>query len=105
MQGDYDAHGNEAVGNLVHDIIGEGDCTLVHGMSGASPALVARLERVLASPFAPRIPEQGTVGASGDLTPRAPIPHAKRRSRAIVIAWMRGPAGHPTHTATRSTIT
>lgn len=43
--------------------------SLLHGLSGASPALVERLLRLLASPYAPRMPLKGTVGASGDLTP------------------------------------
>ena len=45
--------------------------SLARGVSGASPGLVTRLARLIASPFAPRIPEKGTVGASGDLTPLA----------------------------------
>ena len=44
-------------------------CSLVRGVSGASPALADKILGLLASPYAPRIPEQGTVGASGDLTP------------------------------------
>ncbi|MEO1456364.1 MAG: aromatic amino acid ammonia-lyase [Pseudomonadota bacterium] len=43
--------------------------SVARGHSGASPELVALLLAVLASPFAPRIPQMGTVGASGDLTP------------------------------------
>ncbi|MGF1500976.1 MAG: histidine ammonia-lyase [Paracoccaceae bacterium] len=45
--------------------------SLSHGLSGASPEAVLLMQALLASPFAPRIPEQGTVGASGDLTPLA----------------------------------
>ena len=44
---------------------------ILQGASGASPAAVDTLVRVMNSEFAPRIPQQGTVGASGDLTPLA----------------------------------
>ncbi|MEM7529424.1 MAG: aromatic amino acid ammonia-lyase [Pseudomonadota bacterium] len=43
--------------------------SITQGYSGASPRLVALLCSVLNSPFAPRMPSRGTVGASGDLTP------------------------------------
>lgn len=39
--------------------------------SGASPALLEQMARVLNAGLAPTIPSQGTVGASGDLTPSA----------------------------------
>lgn len=39
------------------------------GWSGASPQVVGLLTGVLNAGFAPTIPEKGTVGASGDLTP------------------------------------
>lgn len=42
---------------------------ILRGHSGADPALVRALLHVLAAGLAPCIPEQGTVGASGDLTP------------------------------------
>jgi len=45
--------------------------SLLQGVSGASPAAVDLLVALLASPLAPDIPEKGTVGASGDLTPLA----------------------------------
>ena len=41
------------------------------GLSGAAPQTVAALVAVLNSDLAPAIPERGTVGASGDLTPLA----------------------------------
>jgi tyrosine ammonia-lyase len=41
------------------------------GHSGASPALVALMIRSLDLGLAPWVPEKGTVGASGDLTPSA----------------------------------
>lgn len=43
--------------------------SISQGVSGASPDLISRLMAVLESPFAPKIPLKGTVGASGDLTP------------------------------------
>lgn len=45
--------------------------SLLQGWSGASEGLVARLVGLLNAPLAPLIPEKGTVGASGDLTPLA----------------------------------
>ncbi len=45
--------------------------SLLQGWSGASEALVDLLARLLNSGLAPAIPEKGTVGASGDLTPLA----------------------------------
>lgn len=45
--------------------------SLLQGVSGASVATTRLLSSLLASPFAPCIPERGTVGASGDLTPLA----------------------------------
>lgn len=47
--------------------------SIAQGWSGASPALADLLAALLASPFAPRIPSKGTVGASGDLTPLAHV--------------------------------
>ncbi|ETX15862.1 histidine ammonia-lyase [Roseivivax halodurans JCM 10272] len=41
------------------------------GLSGAAPQTTAALIAVLNSDLAPAIPERGTVGASGDLTPLA----------------------------------
>jgi len=45
--------------------------SLTQGYSGVSEAAVELMVRVLNSPYAPAIPQQGTVGASGDLTPLA----------------------------------
>jgi tyrosine ammonia-lyase len=45
--------------------------SLSQGYSGVSEQAVDLIVRVLNSGFAPAIPEQGTVGASGDLTPLA----------------------------------
>jgi len=45
--------------------------SLVRGMSGVSTALLQQLEAMLAHDVLPRIPCEGSVGASGDLTPLA----------------------------------
>lgn len=45
--------------------------SIARGYSGASSATIDALLAVLNSPFAPALPERGTVGASGDLTPLA----------------------------------
>jgi histidine ammonia-lyase len=43
--------------------------SLVQGLSGVSEALLERLTWLLANDVLPLIPEEGSVGASGDLTP------------------------------------
>ena len=45
--------------------------TLMKGYSGVSPELIQKLMAVINSPIVPWIPEQGSVGASGDLAPLA----------------------------------
>ena len=44
-------------------------CSLAQGVSGVSPGLLERLCWLLEQDLVPRIPEEGSVGASGDLTP------------------------------------
>ena len=44
-------------------------CSLTQGYSGVSLELLERLCWLLAQDMVPRIPEEGSVGASGDLTP------------------------------------
>lgn len=44
---------------------------LVRGHSGVSPALVEKLVRLFNAGFVPEIPQQGSVGACGDLAPLA----------------------------------
>ncbi|MEO1328931.1 MAG: aromatic amino acid ammonia-lyase [Pseudomonadota bacterium] len=44
-------------------------CSIAQGWSGASDPMVEALVALLNSDLAPWIPEKGTVGASGDLTP------------------------------------
>jgi len=46
-------------------------CALAQGYSGVSEEAAGLLLALLNGPFAPELPEQGTVGASGDLTPLA----------------------------------
>jgi len=46
-------------------------CSIACGWSGASVSAVRALIGLLNSPLAARVPEKGTVGASGDLTPLA----------------------------------
>lgn len=43
--------------------------SLAQGMSGVSVALLAQIETLLRHDILPRIPAEGSVGASGDLTP------------------------------------
>ncbi|ETD02281.1 HAL/PAL/TAL family ammonia-lyase [Rhodobacter capsulatus] len=45
--------------------------SILQGASGASPETIDRIVAVLNAGFAPEVPAQGTVGASGDLTPLA----------------------------------
>lgn len=52
--------------------------SLLRGVSGVRPALVRRLVRFFNADLIPEIPQQGSVGASGDL---APLSH-------MVAAWM-----------------
>ncbi len=46
---------------------------LLEGVSGAAPETVRLMAAVLEAGLAPEIPEKGTVGASGDLTPLAHV--------------------------------
>lgn len=45
--------------------------SLGRGASGVQPILIEALEKMLAAGIAPRVPSQGSVGASGDLAPLA----------------------------------
>jgi len=45
--------------------------SLGRGASGVRPATIAMLEAMLARDLIPRVPCQGSVGASGDLAPLA----------------------------------
>ncbi|MEM9760972.1 MAG: aromatic amino acid ammonia-lyase [Pseudomonadota bacterium] len=48
-------------------------CCLAQGHSGVGGGVIDALLAVIASPLAPEVPSQGTVGASGDLTPMAHV--------------------------------
>ncbi|MEB0055037.1 aromatic amino acid lyase, partial [Pseudomonas sp. FG1] len=47
----------------------EGLQSLCHGVSGVRIELLERLQAFIAHDILPLIPEEGSVGASGDLTP------------------------------------
>ena len=47
--------------------------SLIRGNSGVTPSLADRLVRIFNSGLAPVVPEQGSVGASGDLAPLAHV--------------------------------
>jgi histidine ammonia-lyase len=47
--------------------------SLLHGVSGVRPAVVERLAELLNRDLVPYVPEQGSVGASGDLAPLAHV--------------------------------
>lgn len=60
--------------------------SVVQGYSGASPASIAALLALLNSDLAPVVPERGTVGASGDLTPLAHVVLAFQGKGAFIDA-------------------
>ncbi|GAA2274506.1 histidine ammonia-lyase [Streptomyces ruber] len=67
--------------------------SLAHGRSGVTLQVIDALAETLATPFAPAVPEYGSVGASGDL---APLAHAVRSLQGRGDAYFRGvrmPAG------------
>tara|TARA_R100001039_G_scaffold32305_1_gene25141 strand:- start:1360 stop:2916 length:1557 start_codon:yes stop_codon:yes gene_type:complete len=71
--------------------------SLSQGHSGASPALVQRLSDCLTHDFLPEIPSQGTVGASGDLTPLAHLARGlggEGRVRLGDSDWMTAAQAH-----------
>lgn len=71
--------------------------SLSRGKSGASPALVKRLVDSLSHFFRPEIPSQGTVGASGDLTPLAHLARALGGGGRACVAdsdWMTAAQAH-----------
>jgi histidine ammonia-lyase len=60
-------------------------CSLCRGYSGVSYALLERLTLMLNENVLPMIPEEGSVGASGDLTPLSYIAGALIGERDVVI--------------------
>lgn len=70
--------------------------SVLQGFSGASDAAIDAMLALLASDFAPAVPSQGTVGASGDLTPLAHMVLAFQGMGAFIDragARLDGPAG------------
>ena len=65
---------------------------LARGASGATPATLAMLEAFLARDLTPMIPEQGSVGASGDLAPLSHLAAAMMGVGEIFVAGNRIPA-------------
>ncbi len=70
---------------------------LVRGHSGVRVELVDRLVRLFAAGFVPRVPQQGSVGASGDL---APLAHMAAAYMGHGSAWIEGEL-HPAVEALR----
>ena len=75
--------------------------SLCRGMSGVSMALLRQLERLLVHDVLPVIPAEGSVGASGDLTPLSYVAavlcgerdHVLDRERAAIEAHAREVSG------------
>ncbi len=66
--------------------------SLAQGASGVQPATIAMLEAMLAQGLLPVIPEQGSVGASGDLAPLAHMAAAMIGVGEIAVAGASLPA-------------
>lgn len=62
-------------------------CSLAQGYSGASMPLLQRLTELLNLNLMPRIPQEGSVGASGDLTPLSYVAACIQGEREI---WWQG---------------
>jgi len=61
--------------------------SLLRGYSGVRPVLVDALVRLFNAGFTPEVPQQGSVGASGDL---APLAHMAAAYMGHGHAWVRG---------------
>ena len=68
--------GNHFDSEITRAIIATRLSSLVSGVSGISFELLERIEFLLKNDILPRIPEEGSVGASGDLTPLSYIARA-----------------------------
>ena len=66
--------------------------SLAQGASGVSFALLQQLEALLAHDILPRIPAEGSVGASGDLTPLSYVAAALCGEREVLHAGKLKPA-------------
>lgn len=66
--------------------------SLLRGVSGVRPYLVDYLRDVFNAGFVPVVPQQGSVGASGDL---APLSHMAAAMMGFGDAWVLGADGSP----------
>lgn len=66
--------------------------SLCQGMSGVSMALLQRLQALLQHDILPLIPSEGSVGASGDLTPLSYVAAALCGEREVLCEGQRMPA-------------
>ena len=64
--------------------------SILQGASGASPETIDRIVAVLNAGLAPEVPAQGTVGASGDLTPLSHMVLALQGRGRMIDAQGRG---------------
>ena len=69
--------------------------SLSQGMSGVSVALLAQLEGLLKHDILPLIPSEGSVGASGDLTPLSYVAAVLCGEREVSVPCGRGIHGRP----------
>jgi len=67
--------------------------SLAQGMSGVSVALLTQLESLLAHDVLPLIPAEGSVGASGDLTPLSYVAAVLCGERDVLFQGRTRPAG------------
>jgi len=68
--------------------------SLSQGMSGVSVDLLAQLEGLLRHDILPLIPSEGSVGASGDLTPLSYVAAVLCGEREVLFKGERMPAAH-----------
>ncbi len=67
--------------------------SLAQGMSGVSLGLLEQIEALLCHDILPQIPAEGSVGASGDLTPLSYVAAALCGERAVSLDGVTMPAG------------
>ncbi len=65
--------------------------SLVQGFSGVSLPLLRQLERLLTEDLLPVIPQEGSVGASGDLTPLSYVAAVLCGEREVLVDGVRRP--------------
>ncbi len=66
--------------------------SLVQGLSGVSVTLLRQLERLIVDDLLPVIPQEGSVGASGDLTPLSYVAAVLCGERDLFVDGQRRPA-------------